>query len=151
MERKTIQPITVLKYSMETTMSTFLQDIGTIPQEIDAKINELGLEPTGPHTWNYFCCDGSPDKPFMLDIAVPVKEGKGETGKFKIDSFPEFVCVVTEHKGPWSELGKTYEKFIPEVLKNRLQMSGFSREIYHLVDLENQENCVTEIQIGISE
>lgn len=151
MERKTIQPMTVLKYSMETTMSTFLQDIGTVPQEIDAKINELGLEATAPHTWNYFCADGSPNKPFILDIAVPVKEEKGDAGKFTFATFPELICVVTEHKGPWSELTKTYERFIPEISKNGIQMSGYSREIYHLVDFENQENCVTEIQIGISE
>lgn len=150
MEKKVVQPMTVIKYSMETTMSTLIQDIGTIPCELEAKIIELGLEATGPHTWVYFCCDGSADKPFILDIAVPVKEEKGNAGKFKFERLPKFQCVVTEHKGPWSDLAKTYEKFVPEVLANGLQMSGFSREIYHFIDPENQKNCVTEIQIGIN-
>ena len=150
MEKKVVQPMTVIKYSMETTMSTLIQDIGTIPRELEAKVTELGLEATGPHTWVYFCCDGSADKSFILDIAIPVKEEKGDAGKFAYEKLPEFQCVVTEHKGPWSELAKAYEKFVPEVLAKGLQMSGFGREVYHLVDLENQQNCVTEIQIGIN-
>ena len=149
MEKKIVPPMTVIKHSMETTMATLIQDIGEIPRELDAKIVELGLEATGPHTWVYFCCDGSADAPFKLDIAIPVKEAKGDAGRFSFEQLPEFTCVVTEHKGPWSTLMKTYEQFVPEILKSGIQMSGFSREIYHLCDFVNPENCITEIQIGI--
>lgn len=151
MEKKTVLPMTVIKYSMETSLRTFHQDIEGIPLEIEEKVRELELETTGPHTWVYFGADGNIDKPFVLDITIPVKEAKGDSGKFRFEQLPDFECIVTEHKGAWSDLGRTYEQFVPEVLKSGNQMSGFSREVYHLVDLENQENCVTEIQIGISE
>ncbi len=149
MEKKKVAPMTVIKYSMETKIDTFIKDIGEIPRELEAKIIELGLEVTGPHTWIYWGCDGADEKPFILDIAIPVKEMKDNSDKFKYEQLPEFNCVVTYHKGPWSELAKTYEKFVPEILKSGNQMSGETREIYHLADFNNPLNCVTEIQIGI--
>lgn len=149
MKKKTVSPMTVIKYSMKTSLRTFHQDIDGIPREIEEKAAELGLETTGPHTWVYFGANGDIDNPFVLDITVPVKEAKGDGGKFRFEELPEFDCVVTEHKGPWSDLEKVYRQFVPEILKSGNQMSGFSREVYHVVDLENQENCVTEIQIGI--
>lgn len=149
MNKKSTQPIQVLKYSMETTMATFLQDVGEIPCKIEAKITELGLTPTGPHTWVYSGCDGCESKPFHLDICVPIAEKKGDAGIFEFDVLPEFDFVGTEHKGAWSELAKAYEAFVPEVMKNGFTMTGVGREIYLLCDFKNPANCVTEIQIGV--
>lgn len=149
MNKKTIQPMTVLKFTMQTTMATFLQDIGDIPCKIEAKITELGLTPTGPHTWVYSGCDGCEGSPFMLDICVPVDQKKGDAGMFSFDVLPEFDCVSTDYPGPWSELAKAYETFIPEVTKNGFTMSGVGREVYRVCDFENPANCITEIQIGV--
>lgn len=150
MEKKIVQPTTVATYSLETTVQTMARDIGTVPNALEAKVIELGLEATGPQTWMYFGCDGSAEKPFWLDLAIPIKDEKGDAGKFTFDKFPEFQCVATVHKGPWTHMAQTYDRLVSYVLENGLQMTGFNREVYLLADFENPNNCETEIQIGIN-
>jgi effector-binding domain-containing protein len=42
-----------------------------------------------------------------------------------------------------------YQKIMGEVTRKSIPFSGVSREVYILCDFENQENCITEIQIEI--
>jgi len=149
MEKKTVQKVNVLCISLDTKITTLMQDTGTLPNELIEKAMELGLEITDPQIWVYDGCDENPNTPFELTIAIPVAQAMGYTGKFRFAELPEMNCISEIHKGPWAKLGETYQKLMPAILQQGLVCSGTSREVYHICDFENQENCITEIQIEI--
>jgi effector-binding domain-containing protein len=149
MEKKTVQKVSVLCISIDTKIVSLLKDAGNLPNELVEKAMELGLEITGPQIWVYDGCDENPNTPFELTIAVPVAKAAGDPGKFRYAEFPEMNCISEIHKGPWSQLGETYQKLMPAIMQKGYVYTGISREVYLLCDFENQENCITEIQIEV--
>ncbi|MBN1769517.1 MAG: GyrI-like domain-containing protein [Prolixibacteraceae bacterium] len=149
MEKKTLQPVNVLTYALSSTLKTIVADSGNIPNELMAKASELGLEVTGPQIWDYYGADGRPDTKFKLKICVPVREVKGDPGKFTFEVLPEITCISEIHKGPWSQLGNTYHRIFGEMSRKKLSPTGANREIYINCDFENEENNVTEVQIVV--
>lgn len=149
MEKKTVQKINVLCISIDTKLKTMMEDTGNLPNELVEKALELNLEIAGPQIWVYDTTDGNPDTPFELTIALPVNIPNGDAGKFRFAEFPEFNCISEIHKGPWSKLGETYQKLMPSVLQPGQSCRVICREVYHICDFENQENCVTEIQVEV--
>ncbi len=150
MEKKNIKEINVLMYSMTTTLATIMTDPGQVPYEIVAKAQELGLEIAGPQIWQYVGVDGKPDTEFKLDICLPVKEAKGDAGKFRFEVLPEINCISEIHKGSWKNLANTYSRLFGEMSRKGIIPNGESREVYHAYDLENEEKNVTEIQIVLN-
>lgn len=149
MEKKTVQKTNVLCYSINTSLKSMMNDTGNLPNELVEKAFELGLEIDGPQIWVYDGADGNPNTPFELTISIPVKKIMGDPGKFRFGEFPEMNCISEIHKGPWAKLGETYHKLMPAIAQQGLTFTGITREIYHVCDFENQENCITEIQIEI--
>lgn len=149
MEKKNLSPVNVLSYELRATLKTIITDSGNIPNELMAKASELGLEVAGPQIWDYFGADGRPDTNFTLKICVPVKEAKGNPGKFTFEVLPEITCISEIHKGPWNQLGNTYHRIFGEMSRKKLAPTGASREVYVTCDFENEENNVTEVQIVV--
>jgi len=149
MEKKTVQKTTVICITLKSSLKTLMTDTGNLPNELAEKVAELGLEVAGPQIWVYEGSDGNPNTTFELTIAIPVAKKVGDPGKFRFAEFPEFKCVSEIHKGPWAALGQTYQKMMPAIVQQGLSYTGTSREIYKVCDFENQENCVTEIQIEV--
>lgn len=149
MEKKTVQKTTVLCISLNTTLKTMMTDTGNRPNELVEKALELQLGIDGPQIWVYDGADGKLNTPFELTIALPVTKTTRATGEFRFAEFPEIDCISEIHNGPWAKLGETYQKLMPAFMKQGLNYTGISREVYHVCDFENPENCVTEIQIEV--
>jgi hypothetical protein len=149
MEKKTVQKTTVLCYTLETSLKAMMNDTGNLPNELMEKATELKLEIVGPQIWVYEGSDGNPNTQIELTIAIPITQKIGDPGKFRFAEFPEFKCVSEIHKGSWANLGTTYQKLMPAIIQKGHALTGISREVYTVCDFENQENCITEIQIGI--
>lgn len=149
MEKKKVEKTTVLMYTMKSTLATISTDAGEIPNELMTKAAELGLEITGPQIWQYRGVDGNPNATFDLDICVPVANAKGDAGKFKFVDLPEINCISHIHNGPYSQLSDAYNRIFGEMGRKGLIPTGASREVYHVCDFENQENCKTEIQVVV--
>jgi len=149
MEKKKVEKTTVIMYSLQSSLATMTQDVGDIPDGLTAKAQQLGLEITGPQMWQYVGSDGQPNTKFKLDICIPVKAAKGDPGKFKFVTLPEFNCISEIHKGSWDKLGNVYQRIMGEITRKSIQITGTSREIYITCDFANQENCVTEVQMEI--
>jgi effector-binding domain-containing protein len=149
MEKKNVGKTTVLMYSLKSSLATMTQDVGDITNEMMALVTKLGLEVAGPQIWQYTGSDGQPTTKFTLDICIPVKETKGDPGKFKFATLPEFKCISETQKGPWNKLGNVYQRIMGEITRKSIPMTGISREIYLVCDFANQENCVTEVQMEI--
>lgn len=149
MERKNIQKMTALVYSLNTKLSSMKTDVGAIPGEIMAKARDLGLQVTEPQIWQYDGCDGNPETTFKLDICLPVKKARGDAGKFHFEVLPEVNCISEIHKGSWSKLGDTYHRIFGEISRRGIVFTGTTREVYHVCDFENEENNVTEVQVVV--
>jgi len=149
MEKKTVQKTNVICISLDTKIASLVKDAGNLPNELVETAIELNLEIAGPQIWVYDGTDGHPDTPFELTISVPVSKKSGDPGKFRFGEFPEMNCISEVHKGPWAKLGETYCKLMPAIAQQGFTITGISREVYHVCDFENQENCVTEIQIEV--
>ena len=149
MEKKSVEKTTVMMYSLNTTLGTMVTDFSKIPSEIEIKAQELGLETTGPQVWQYIGADGKPDTKFQLDICLPVKEAKGDAGKFRFEVLPAITCISNIHKGSWSSLGNTYERMFGEITRKGIQPANICREIYHHYDMENEAVNITEVQVVI--
>jgi len=147
MEKKKVEKVNVIMFTMKSTLSTIAQDAGNIPMELMQKAEELGLEITGPQIWQYRNVDGSPTSLFDMDICIPIKEAKGNAGKFIYKELPEITCVSEIHKGAWSDLKNTYSRMMGEMTRNGMIPGNMSREVYLVCDFENPENCLTEIQL----
>jgi hypothetical protein len=149
MEKKTVQKTTVLCISLDTTLKTMTNNTGNLPNDLVEKALELQLEIAGPQIWVYDGADGNLNTTFELTIAIPVNKPIGDTGKFRFAEFPEINCISEIHNGAWARLGETYQKLMPAIMQQGLLCTGISREVYHVCDFENQENCITEIQIEV--
>ncbi|HPR32406.1 MAG TPA: GyrI-like domain-containing protein [Prolixibacteraceae bacterium] len=149
MEKKNVEKQNVLMASLTASLATLTQDIGNVPNELMMVAEELGLEITGAQIWQYVGSDGQPDTRFRLDICLPVKEKKGDPGKFRFEVLPEFSCISEIHKGAWSNLGNTYQRLMGEMTRKSIFPTGTSREIYQNCDFDNPENCITEVQVEI--
>jgi len=149
MEKKSIGKTTVLMCSLKSSLATMQTDVGDIPNEMMAVATKLGLEITGSQIWQYTGSDGQPTTRFTLDICIPVKEAKGDAGKFKFSTLPEYMCISEIHKGSWDKLGNIYQLIMGEISRKSIPITGVSREIYMVCDFVNQENCVTEVQMEI--
>ncbi len=149
MEKKSVVKTTVLQFSLKSSLATLTQDIGNIPNELMAVATTLGLEITGPQIWQYSGSDGQPNTKFTLDICIPVKEAKGDPGKFKFVTLPEFKCISEIHNGSWSKLSNVYQRIMGEITRKSIPFTGISREIYIVCDFIDQEKCITEVQIEI--
>ncbi len=146
MEKKKIEAQTVLAFSLKATLKTITTAPGNAPEEIIQKAETLGLKITGPQIWQYRNCDGKPETIFDLDICLPVKEAKGDAGKFHFDTLPEVVCISEIHKGAWSNLTNTYNRILGEISRKEIVPTNISREVYLVCDLEKPDNCLTEVQ-----
>lgn len=149
MEKKIVKSTSVLCFSIGTSLKNMMADTGNLPIELAEKALELGLEIAGPQVWVYDGADGNLNTRFELTIAIPVNKTGGDPGKFRFAEFPEINCISEIHRGPWAKLGETYQKLTAPIAQQRLTFTGISREVYHVVDFENQENCITEIQIEV--
>ena len=149
MEKKIVQKVNVLCISIDTRLKSMMEDTGNLPNELVEKALELNLEIAGSQIWVYDATDGSPATPFELTIALPINNPNGDAGKFRFAEFPEFNCISEIHKGPWAKLGETYQKLMPSILQPGQSCRVICREVYHICDFENQENCITEIQVEV--
>ncbi|MBA4055982.1 MAG: hypothetical protein C0490_14805 [Marivirga sp.] len=150
MQIKQVKPINFLFFRTETT----IQDLGnflTVGQELFRAAVQHNLTITGPVHWHYFDFTGHENRPFTLEIALPVSDFPQEyDGKFHLKRTEPFKCVSTVHEGGWLQIPHTYGKLIQFITTKKLMPVAVNREIYVNIDFKNSEANTTEIQMGIS-
>jgi len=149
MQVKEVKPINFIYYRTETNLGD-LVNLLPVAQEIyrEAVNNDLSI--TGPVHWHYFGFTGEENKPFTLEIALPVSQVlSGYDGKFHFKRTEPFKCVSLIHEGGWNEIPSTYDKMMQFITKHKLEPLTVNREIYVNADFNTPEANVTEIQIGI--
>jgi effector-binding domain-containing protein len=149
MEIKNTEKQLVFSYQTKTNLLNLMEGIGEKPNELMQELQKQGINPTGPQIWSYEGSDGNPETEFTLIITVPVAKKGQDISDMKFNELPAYKYVETTHKGPYAEFGKVYENFMGEIAKANLKPDGSSREVYINCDFVDQNNCVTDIQIGV--
>lgn len=147
MEYKQIENQPVFYKEIKTNLKNIAQFVGIVPAQLMEDLSKEGLQTTGSQIWRYIGGDGNPETEFTLQVGIPVAEAPLNDNRFI--EFGSFKCASFVHNGSWSEFAKVYERIIGEVMVAGHKMNGETREIYHTVDFENEQNNITEIQIGI--
>lgn len=147
MEIKNIEAQEVFCKEFRTTLNEVKNFVAKVPAQLVSEIQKEQLEIAGEQIWRYIGGDGNPDTEFTLQIAFPIKNNQKEHEQ--INEFQSFKCFVGMHYGSWMNFGKSYEKIMGDLMVAGHQMTGEIREIYHVVDFENEEKNITEIQVGI--
>lgn len=147
----TVKAKKVMKFTTNATLKDLDKYTGTKPSELYAEAQRCGYQTLEPQIWQYTGPDGKPDTVFKLEIMLPIiGDGNGlKPEGFEIDEASEFKALQTLHEGPWAEIGPVYCKLMKHVADNALQTTGVTREVYIRCDFENQENCITEVMIGL--
>ncbi len=101
--------------------------------------------------WHYFGFNGELDKPFTLEISLPVGEVLQDyDGKFHFKRTEPFKCVALTHDGEWREMGKVLRTsnglYHAESTSFRCPLTG--RSISTSTSASPEANA-TEIQVGI--
>lgn len=149
MELKTISPILAACKTVKTNLINLGNYVQVIPEKMMTDIAIQGIDVTGAQVWEYFGCDGNPEQEFTLKIAIPVLKSGKNTDNISFENLESYKCLTHTHKGPWSDFKDVYCTLIAELNQKGYKMNGYTREVYLHCDFEKQENCVTEIQIGI--
>ena len=86
------------------------------------------------------------------ETCMPVKGGKS-SGNIEVRELPAARCVSLLHKGPYDQLGRSYEKALAYVKEKGLSIASPCREVYlkgpGMFLKGNPKNYLTEIQLPI--
>jgi effector-binding domain-containing protein len=148
MEIKELSEVFVYFKQISTTLKEINTYVGNIPAKVAEEAIKKGYKIIGPQIWNYFGVDGNPDSKFTVDICFPVEKvsGSNNSDTKYLDGY-KGACYAL--KGPWSNLPDAYLVLIGEMGAQGLKPSAQCREVYHLCDFENPQNCITEIQLEV--
>ena len=146
---KETQPFTALCFTTRATLQTLSQYVRGVAETLYSEAANLGLEVTGPIQWIYTGVNGNETNEFQLEIVLPISQPGNSSEQFTYQVFPSFRCATYTHTGPWSDFGELYDALFAQLYRDGYQNDGRVREIYSVVDVENQERCITEIQIAL--
>ncbi len=149
MQIRTTQPIHVIYFEVETTLTEMVQYVRVKAKQLYQEAVKNNLEITGPVYWIYNGADGQPNTPFTLTIAIPIAHYAIIDSEFQIKTLDAFRFVSKIHTGAWNRLGETYCLIFSELSVKEPAVSGETREMYINMDFENPEGNLTEIQIGL--
>ena len=145
-------PFMALTISLKTSLYALAESGGAAAQRLRAEAVRLGLDASVAFQWLYTGLSGHPDDEFNLEIALPIREAVPGTpgSEFAIRALPAFQCAQYTYTGSWRNFGEVYGALFHQFYAADLVYDGRVREIYRVVDLDNLDNCVTDLQIGIA-
>ncbi|HTE32577.1 MAG TPA: GyrI-like domain-containing protein [Chryseolinea sp.] len=150
MHIKTVKPINFLFFRTITKLSE-LNKFFHVASELFKEASVRNLTITGPIHWHYQGFEGGDDKPFALEIALPISETPQDyDGQFHFKRTEPFKCVSAVHEGNWMDMTGTYNEIMVFLASQRLKPSGLNRELYINVDFQDPSANVTAVQVGIN-
>ena len=148
-----IKEIPAQKYFIYRTETTLLNVNAIAVREIDtlyATAGQLGLDTSAPLEFIYWGATGDVEKPFTLEIALPVGNQAIEVpAPYELVEHPVFKAFAYTHYGDFSDIMPVYKELFNTLFAQGYKPTNQTREVYiKWVDLTSSEN-VTEILLGI--
>jgi effector-binding domain-containing protein len=89
-----------------------------------------------------------------FEACMPLRQGKAVAG-ISIRELPGGPCVSLLHKGPYDELGRSYERILAYIKEKGYEIVVPTREVYvkgpGMIFRGNPKNYLTEIQMLVRE
>ena len=146
MQIKTTPPINVLYFTTTTTLKELGQYVFSVAKKLYAEAARQDLLPSGPIHWLYYNCNGIPDDPFTLEIALPVLTAPSQSSEFLFKELPSFHSISHLYNGPWDKLPVAYNEIFTWGRSNGHSLTENFREVYLFI---NNNYQLTEINVGI--
>jgi AraC family transcriptional regulator len=149
---KKTEPITVAFIVMKGSLSMINSAFG----KLYTFLAEEGFIPAGPPSGIYFNAPGEvPEQELKWELRVPIagicdSSGPDERG-LGFKCLEEITVACTVHKGPFSNIGNTYDKLALWIAKNGYQIAGPCEEVY-LTEPGNTPpaEILTEVRFPVS-
>jgi DNA-binding transcriptional MerR regulator/effector-binding domain-containing protein len=120
-----------------------------------------GFSKIGKAFWNQIvgpalllCYDGEYQEIANFETCMPVRGGQSKDG-IEVRDLPAGRCIALLHKGPYDQLGRSYEKALAYAKEKGYQLAVPCREVYlkgpGMIFRGNPKNYLTEIQLMIDE
>ena len=144
------QPFTALCFTTRATLQTLSRHTASVAENLYREAARLNLDVVGPIQWIYTGVTGDMTNEFQLEIVLPISQPGEQSSEFSYKVFPAFRCASYTYTGSWSDFGEVYGALFGQLHRDGYQNDGHVREVYRVVDFDNQANCVTDIQIALA-
>jgi DNA-binding transcriptional MerR regulator/effector-binding domain-containing protein len=142
-EEKTLQPMLIAAVRMQAPYKDCGQGFSKIGKQFFSQI-------CGPAL--LLCYDHEFKEIADYETAMPIKKGKPAAG-IDVRELPGGKCVSLLHKGPYDQLGRSYEKILAYVKEKGYEIQTPCREVYlkgpGMIFKGNPKKYLTEIQMLI--
>ncbi|MEA5405370.1 GyrI-like domain-containing protein [Arcicella sp. DC2W] len=148
-----VKEVPTQKYFIYRTETTLLNVNAIAMREIEtlyATAGQLGLDTSAPLEFIYWGATGDVEKPFILEIALPVGDEEVTIpAHYELLEHPSFKAFAYTHHGDFSNIMPVYKELFNQLFAQGHKPTTQTREVYiNWVDLTSSEN-VTEILLGI--
>jgi effector-binding domain-containing protein len=146
MEVMETESFSALVFKNRLTLKDLNQHVVGKADELHRLAISKGLSIAGPVYWIYNGSDGNPETLFELTIAIPVI---GDLQNIACEQVVRFKGLWQMYKGPWNEMGAVYGQLIQSAMQQNMKLTGECRELYLQVDLQQPENNLTFVGVGV--
>ena len=148
---KQTEPVTVAFLPMKGPYTMISGAFG----KLYSWIGEKGYVPSGPPSGVYFNAPGQvPDAELLWELRSPiagdVRPGEPDEQTPGVKRLESVQVAATMHKGPYDEVGKTYEALARWIFENGYEIAGVTEEVY-FSDPEKTppEELLTEVRFPV--
>lgn len=104
--------------------------------------------------FNLYYDEGYKENDADIESCVPISQPVEMEG-ITIRTLPAIHCISLLHRGPYDEVGPTYEKLMAYAQEKNLKLKGPAREIYRkgpgMFFMGNPKKYLTEVQMPLAE
>ena len=144
--KKTIKPFYFLYGQVKIKYEDIPVKGVAIMDKLMAFAEKKKIKASGPVVWMY---EHIGNGKTVLRAGFPVKDGKVDPGKFKLEKMEPFVCAVAEYKGAMPEIMEAWEKLNIAIEKKGLVPINHTREVYKKWIAFDSKKNITDLQIQI--
>lgn len=143
---KTVEPVLVASIRFKGKYSDCSNAFSRLGRSLGRRI--------AGHFFNLYYDEGYKENDADIESCVPIRQPKEVEG-ITIRTVPGGRCLSLLHRGPYDEVGPSYEKIMAYAQEKNLTLQGPAREIYlkgpGMFFKGNPKKYLTEIQIPLAE
>lgn len=144
-EEKAVEPLLIAGYRMKGKYSDCGKGFGIVSRAVGRYI-------AGKPFCLYYDCEYRDDDA-DIETCFPIRKEVAAPG-ISVRSLPAVQCLTLIHKGPYPQLGRSYERILREARQRQAEVSLPSREVYlkgpGMIFKGNPKNYLTEIQLPLA-
>jgi hypothetical protein len=110
---------------------------------------DANVRPTAPPIFVYRGAAKDMNRPFQLQVGIPVPDGTKDVGDFRVRTLEPMRSATVVFSGPMANIGSAYEQAFQQLFMAGLQPTGETREQYLLWEGGQSPNNVILIGIGV--